>query len=540
MSARGTQLAIELGSNHITVVEGEVGSGGLRLTRWAHWDRPAGQAADPVTLGEWLKGKLHANGFEATRAVVGLERHEVVLKRLTLPVATGGMGELVGMVQLQMTRQLPIASDEAVVDFVVIEHGATTSESGSGCVVLATALPPERIAEVQAFVRAAGLKLDRVGLKTAGAAALVAAHSGRGDTVTLGIALDQDAAEYFVIEGGHLVFSRRAEGSSHAGPAAGQEASDAELASRRIATEAKRTWMSYRSQPESQQVTGCVVLSESPDAEAAAAACAEALEMPCSVLRLPTSVERAPELAEGEHPLSAGALMLAGMLLERTTRRQVLDLAHPRRAPDQRQRARILAMAASLGLVLVVGGLMTASRLTLSRLDAEIAELQTQRDDLISERERAWRSSARLEHAERWAATSPQWLEHLAVMGELMPTADRALVQTVRAQSTPVLTYLAKGRGDYDQKKWSSGAEVRLSISGRAVDARAVEQVRDSFVRDSRYTVAPVGQDGAGVKDDRYPQAFGMDLTTGELAPLSDARPSTPTQREAGSPGGGR
>jgi len=540
VSARGTQLAIELGPGHITVVEGEVGSVGLTLTRWAHWDRPEGEPTDAVALGEWLRGKLREAGFEATRAIVGLERHEVVLKRLTLPATSGGMSELVGMVQLQMSRQLPIASDEAVVDFVVIESGVAPPESGGGCVVLATALLPDRIAEVQSLVRAAGLKLERVGLKSAGAAALVAAHLGRGDSVTLGIALDQDAAEYFVIEGGHLVFSRRAEGSARPAGSAGADANDAEISSRRIATEAKRTWMSYRSQPDSQQVTGCVVLSEAPDAEAAAAACAEALEMTCSVLRLPAGVQRGPDMAAGRSTLSAGALMLAGMLLEKSTKRQVLDLAHPRRAPDRRQRARVAAMAAALGLVLVVGGLMTASRVTLARLDAEITELQTQRDDQIVDRERAWRDSARFEHARRWAATSPHWLEHLTLMSEIMPPADRALVQTVRGQASPVLTYQAKGRGDYDDRKWTSSAEVRMSLSGRAADPRAVELVRESFVRDARYTVAPVGQDGAAVKDDRYPQAFGLDLITRELYPLSEPAPAAPAERRITSAGGTR
>lgn len=540
MSARGTQLAIELGPSHITVVEGEAGSGGLTLTRWAHWDLSEGQPLDPVALGEWLKGKLRESGFEATRAIVGLERHEVVLKRLTLPATTGGASELVGMVQLQMSRQLPIASDEAIVDFVVIESGVPLPESGSGCVVLATAILPDRIAEVQSLVRAAGLKLERVGLKSAGAAALVAAHLGRGDTVTLGIALDQDAAEYFVIEGGHLVFSRRAEGSARPARPAGPDANDAELSSRRIATEAKRTWMSYRSQPDSQQVTGCVVLSEAPDAEAAAAACAEALEMTCSVLRLPAGVQRGPEMAADRSTLSAGALMLAGMLLEKSTKRQVLDLAHPRRAPDRARRARIAAMAAVLGLVLVVGGLMTASRTALARLDDEIAELESRRDDQIVDRERAWRDSARYEHARRWALAGPQWLEHLALMGELMPPADRALVQTVRGQSSAVLMYHAKGRGDYDDRKWTSGAEVRMSLNGRAADPRAVELVRESFVRDARYTVAPVGQDGTAVKDDRYPHAFGLDLITHDLFPLTEPAPAKPAERLVGSAGGGR
>src|SRR5690606_25848000 len=91
--------------------------------------------------------------------------------------------ELPGMVRLQMLRQLTVSPDTASIDFAEIPsagsgHGANLAQP-SGLTVLSGALQGDRLEWRRAVAAGAGIKLGRVALKSAGAAALLAALSQR-------------------------------------------------------------------------------------------------------------------------------------------------------------------------------------------------------------------------------------------------------------------------------------------------------------------------------------------------------------------------
>jgi hypothetical protein len=351
------------------------------------------------------------------------------------------------------------------------------------------------------MARHAALRVSRIGLKSAGAAALVARRIVEPDGVVLGIVPAGEAIEFVAIERGQLVFSRRAE------PTAGEASADAPA---RAALEAKRTWMSYRSSPDSGSVSGAVVLGDDESARQTAARCAEALEMPCRAAGLPEEVSLPAHAME-----DAAAVMLAGLLLEDAAGSANVDLSRAARPSRSAVRRRQAAMLCVLGLIVGVGGLFSWGAVQKRAALDELESLREQRSALAGDRLRALRDLARLDHVRRWESTGPAWTAHLAALVETMPGADRAIIDDLSGTATirSIVTYKPRSRtAEYDSKAWSVNAPVSFVVDGRAVNLGAVEELREAFVSSRAYDVQPLGQDGLSAKDDRYPAAFSMSI----------------------------
>ncbi|MBL0926117.1 MAG: hypothetical protein IBJ11_00500 [Phycisphaerales bacterium] len=552
-------LVIALAEGRVTAASAVADRTGVRITASVR-DLVPPEASDPRSAGRWLKSLLRGAGISARRAVFVLPRGEAVVKRIGFPAVADLKADLPGMVRLQMLRQLPFSPDDAAIDFMVFEPEAAVAGTpaapaptagssptppslpalptlpaglsatadgshadGSQVEVLAAAVPGERIRYLRDLSKAAGLKLARVCLASTGIATLLRADDGAGSRPVMGLAASPAGVEFVVLDRGQLVFSRRAD---LALPTDGLEP-DAEDLARRTATEAKRTWTSYRVIENARPAEEILVLGRGEHAERVARLCADAAEAPARALGAAGAVRFDRGAAD---PDAVDELLpLAGVILEGELRSGGIDLAHPRRAPDRRARIRQLAMGGALALLLVVGTLFTLGLSGLRSLDDEVKQLREDRNEAASRRSEALRRAARVEHLVRWEDSSPDWIGHLVNIHGLLPSPDQLLVDQLDGAADMAVTY--PRQATFDPARYASASSIKLNLTGRSVSQTVSDATRDRFVRDRSYRVAPIGLDGGLVRDEKYPHAWGMSLTSSEAEP-ADAAPA------AAQPGG--
>ncbi len=517
MSKPSKVIAIDIDGGRLTAVSGGVRNGRLMLERCVREALPEGlDVADPVAVGAWVKAQLKAHAMTARAAVIALERSGVVVKRLEFPGTPGADDELPSMVRLAMVRQLAMPSEGAAIDYLVV---GDPGESGPTN-VMAAALTSDRMDWVRRFVRAAGLTLVRVTLKSTGLAAVLAERVEQRDGASLVVTFDGPRCEFMVMGDGQILFSRHADLPASVEELKGDALAEACGAAAR---EAKRSWVSYRMAPVSREVESVFVLADPGWGEAVGEAIGEALELPVSVVHAGDRFGLATELQhDGVHGTSScpahWSMPLAGVLLEQAVDRPRLNLARVWKEPDKSAGLRQRVLAAALVALLAYGGVYTWLNLKRSDLQAELADLEEREGNITKRQMAAILASARAEHMTRWSEVSPEWLEHLGVVFDAVPVDGSVILGQVNgAAETAVWYERAKGerRGAvYSADRWTMGMRATLRVGGRAGARPIAEAFRGRFIADGRYVASPVGPDEAD-------GAFNLLLTTSINDPTS-------------------
>ncbi|MCI0362844.1 MAG: hypothetical protein L0219_03120, partial [Phycisphaerales bacterium] len=371
----GDAIAIDLGRRRVRVLLAGAGRGRgiLKIKRTLVEDYPSDlNADDPEAVGRWLGGRLIAARVPRGRATIAIGREHVGLKRMTLP--TSENDELPDMTRLAMQRELPFDADSAVIDFVPVERRPASTT------VLAVAVPRPVIDFACAMARAAGVGIERISLRTMGAAALLngmdqedsmlsklefglkaagngavevtagangstvgspqqdavavldwprsadrAAKPQRGQSAS-GLAIDVtgEGVEFCLVANGAIRFSRAAEVPQPQDQLAIADA---------VVTETRRTWMSYRIGDDAGDVQVALVMGDRRVSEYAAGPLEQMLKVPVQV------VGSHPRIDANGHEMDRH-WPLAGLLLERALSAEVIDFSRPRRAPDVGARTR--------------------------------------------------------------------------------------------------------------------------------------------------------------------------------------------------------
>ncbi|MCH7994946.1 MAG: pilus assembly protein PilM [Planctomycetes bacterium] len=160
-SKRATKIvAIDWDPRNLRLVHAFIGKRGVKVDCILSVEIPSSvDSSDPVQMGGVIRRALDQQGISTRHAVVDIPRDQVILNTLQLPLAAAD--ELPGMVQIQVAKELPFPVGDAIVDFAV-EGG----QDGAGTVdVLVAAVRREVVAQYEATAVAAGLKLERIGLR---------------------------------------------------------------------------------------------------------------------------------------------------------------------------------------------------------------------------------------------------------------------------------------------------------------------------------------------------------------------------------------
>src|SRR5262245_8342297 len=397
MGARNA-IAIDLGRRRFravlaSTVNGGRGGAGLLVKRAIVEDFPADlDAENPQALGLWIGQKLDQARIPRSKATVSIGREHVGLKRITLP--TNEPDELADMTRLALQRDLPFDAETAVIDFVPVETGPASTT------VLAVAVPQAMIAHARAVMSAAGLSIDRISLRTMGAAALLKdsdfavsdfglsskaagangttprAQPSNGDLPAnlksrthdpkapsaLAIDVTGESVEFCLVAGDAIRFSRAAEVPQ---PQDRLAVADA------LVTETRRTWMSYRVDDEASDVRLATVMGDQRVSDYACGPLGDMLKIPVTVMREHPRVNANGQDMDRVWPL-------AGLLLEPAMGREMIDFAHPRKAPDLSARARKRRLLVAGLLVVLFGAIFTLAK-------RDLAAKQRQSDALASQ-----------------------------------------------------------------------------------------------------------------------------------------------------------
>jgi len=488
-------IAIDLSSDQFTAVHLTVTKRGVRVGARICVDIPADiESSDDEWLGKWMARTLEDNGFGRAPVVFVVPRQSVGLKHLSLPSTR--LDELPGMVEIKIAGQLPFPAEGSIIDYAVVAETEGASE------VIAAAVRHELIDRYKSLAAAGGLKISRISLRPLVTGSLVAELSRERSGALLAIDLRRyGEVELVVACNGVVRFARAAE------VIAAPEDVDRHEEARRLATEAKRSWMSFRATEESPDVDHVVVIGNDGLAGAVAGEVRSALGRSTEVLLSHPRVT-------GDTATLASIWPLVGVGLESVQGLDGVNFLHPKKAPDlaAQKRQRILASVAAA--VIVLGGAYTLGNLHLRRLKDQLGTLEAKSSDLLPAYLQHERNRLRIEHLERWEKANFNWIEHLAFVSDHLPPTDQAILGSFSASmSDPVIRW---SRGE-----WSTTAPVAsLTFNGAAVSRPIADAIRSSFVNETTYETTPIGTDTSS-NDKTYTEAFNLRLRTLRLTPYS-------------------
>lgn len=541
-------IAIDLGRRRLRAVQAARGVArrGVSIARLLVRDVPAElDYDDPAAVGRWLADCLREAGFRRGNAILSIGREHVGLKRITLP--TIDPVELPDMTRLAMQRELPFDADSAVIDFMPVERHETSTT------VLAVAVPNRQVEFMQAVAAAAGIKVERIALRTMGTAALMnaleephatgfrvedvgriaaedapagsateadataaARATAAAPPATLAVDVVGEGVEFCVLSEGSIRFSRAAET-----PAPQDELAMAET----VVTEARRTWMSYRVGEETGGIGHAVIMGDRRVAEYAAGPVGEMLKMPVRVLHEHprVEVERTSTPREDESADLSRVWPLVGLLLERESGAERIDFLHPRRTPDVGARTRQRRLLAAAAVVVVGGAAFTLMRQDLQTLSGRAQNLVKQRDSGAAPYARAYRDIYKLEHLNQWASVKVDWLDHAMFLAKVAPPPDQIVLDSWSGA-------LEFNGVSFDSRSFRWGAEhqATIVIDGEATSRATADSFRNALISNPIYVATTTGADAKGGK--RMPFGFTYRLRTRASTPdvSGDDRTATP------------
>jgi len=500
---------LELDGPHLAAITASVNGSRIEVQRWHFAERPTDIAPDDVqAVGEWVGREFRTANLSRSRVVFAISRGDVVLKHLALPASPNvSVGDLAGMVRIQMVRQLTMTVEGTAIDFLPLEP-----KSAGALVrpVLAGAMPAERVEWCRRIASAAGIKLARIGLRSFGTAASLANLSQRLDGPVLGVAIGATSTEFVVVDDGRMVFARAADLARPAAP------EDFESFADKVGVEARRTWVSYRASMESREPAVAAVLADGDLARIVADRCGTALSCRGETAALPESVVVPAELSPAER---AAANPLAGLLLEQMLGRPILDFANPRRMPDRAARKRQLVLGAALGAIVLSGAGYVVRDSAISSLKAELASMRTTEKDLRQQVERMSLLAVRARHADEWQRNSMNWIAHLDAVTAAMPERSRARADEITGSVASAVVFELGADKSTLKAKWTPRRRAVIRLTGGQDDQRSVAEMRQRLLTGQVYEVESSGPD----KADR----FGLDLVTGSTSPATAPGPTS-------------
>ncbi len=197
-------LCIDWDERSLRLVNASVSRSGVTVRSAVHVSlEGAVSVRDPSAFGEFIRRTLAEHRIRTRRVVVDVPRQDAALNLMSLP--KGSLSELAAMVDIQIGKELPFSKDQAVVDFAIAQqdNGNKTND------VWVAAVRNNVVDHIQQVILAAGLRLERIGLRPYANLSAVTADgpvSGRALLVDIGPSM----TEIDVIRDGRLVYSRAA------------------------------------------------------------------------------------------------------------------------------------------------------------------------------------------------------------------------------------------------------------------------------------------------------------------------------------------
>jgi type IV pilus assembly protein PilM len=401
-------VAIDWDARTLRIVHAIIGKRGVKIDKILSAAIPPDvDQGNPEEMGAHIRAVLREEGISTRSAVVDIPRDQAVLNTLKLPCAAPE--ELPGMVQIQIAKGLPFPVGDAAIDFAVPPDAGAEALSD----VLVAAVRREVLEQYESTFEAAGLRLERVGLRPfANKVAICELFGEELPERVLFVDVRPVLTEIDVIRSGQLTragqlaFARAAsvqipqrfEGPRRLSivrdddssfdvdaPLADEPMLTAEAVVNALVLEVMRSLEAYRAGDAAAQMDAVVIGGDTGVEERLA----EELE---HRLNVPTRLYNpAPSFGWDEEeglPASAYAATLGLVIGHAADDKLQFDFLHPKRmvSPTQ-QRLRKAPLVAAVIASFVVAGVVVAAQVTaddrriLAQLDRQITALEKNLDD---------------------------------------------------------------------------------------------------------------------------------------------------------------
>jgi Tfp pilus assembly PilM family ATPase len=469
---------------------------------------------DPA-IGDAIGAALAARGLSRMPTLVAVGRASIELKLLTLPPAPDD--ELPELVRFQAQREFNSLGDDWHFDFVPISDDVAAPRQ-----VLAAAVSPEVVQQINDTCQRAGLKPTRLLLRPYAAASLLRrsrlAESGQMRLVTgaaggaaaeavdnkvrMLVDLLGDEADLTALVGSQVVYLRTARLPT-------ETASDAGPDWRPLLAEIRRTMAAVQNQLGGQRVQVVYLCDGRQEHAALASRLSGELSLPVELFDPLTQVPLAGAV-RAELPAHAGRFApLVGMLVNEVEKSSHgLDFFNPRRRPPPPDRRRPLALAAA-GAALVVAVLGSWAWLHLRSLDARIEELGKASKKADAEVAAAAKLQQSAGELDDWRYGDAVWLDELARLSRALPDAKQVML------------------GEVNMSPHAAGGEMVLK--GVVSSTQVVDRL-EGALRDNKHRVEGRGSH-QDVKNTAYPWQFSSAVIVETRPAKTKAKTSAPAQR---------
>ena len=451
--------AIDLDGDTLRVVHASGQGASARVNRIesAKLEIPADKKDQVAVVGAALKSALEAVRSKPKEVVQALPRGQVVMRPLQVPMVAD-VRELASIINFQIAKDLPFRIEEAVVDFKVlraIEVPATAEgEAQKRLEVLVGAVKSDVVRFHHEVARFAGLKLVGLGLRSI-AAAHYAIRCQNSDAPFLLVSVRAEEVTLEIVTGGKLVFSRVA-------------VIDRENLLKSLEIEVVRSLHSFEGSGGGQPVQRVIVSGGTGNEKEVAAVLGARLKLQSEVLE-PGACIDAKNLDQGELAKSIAPIGLALSVLDPGG--LLIDFANPKKPAVQRntKRTRMLvaAVAAVALLFTMLGVRANLIKKRVQLRDSVQAELKAAEKNLPLYRKLKVQTKA----VDAWMAEEQNWLDHLAYLSAVLPTAEEIYVSAFTTTPQHVVRFTVQSKtgellAELDKKLRAAGYEVKpLSIT---------------------------------------------------------------------------
>jgi Tfp pilus assembly PilM family ATPase len=378
------------------------------LIPWSEGD--AGLDKPEQHIGKRIAEELDARGIARPQTLVAVGRGSIELRQLQLPPAPDE--DLPDLVRFQAAREFNELDEHWLLDFVPIDQAADGPRT-----VLAMAIAPAVIRQIEGVCQHAGLKMQRLLLRPCAAASLLTGDmAGAKDELRLLVDMLSDEVDLTVVCGGKAVFLRtmRLGSGSPSLPA--------------LLAEIRLTMAAVQSQLAGRKVQAIVLCGQdATHAELAKSVEAE-LGMPVQLFDPFGGFDRGPALRglPLEHP-GRFAPLLGMCQAEFRQEAPAVDFLHPRRRVEapSRRRKWILAGSAAAFLVLAY---FAYGRVNSYLLASEVERLDEQSKALDASLPVAKKTRATAAEIAKWTDEETIWLDQLLSLSESFPPAQEAIL----------------------------------------------------------------------------------------------------------------
>lgn len=485
---------------------------------------------------ETLKAAIRRRGLENTETLVAIGRGKAELRELQLPPVPDE--ELPDMVRFQAIRSFATAGDNAVVDYL------TTNRSDSGVEMIAAAVGPQSLTEIQKTCESVDLNTKRISLRPLAAAALYLVNrdtKGSNDTVLIDLLADD--AEIVVAREGRVIFVRTVRMPSV----------DA-ARGRALAGELKRSLVACGSSGSLDRV---ILWGRENIHTDDVEMLAEASQSKVEVLD-PFTLVDVDKKAAADMPDHVGRLApLVGLLVaDETAADRLVDFLNPRERVEEKvtpYKNMIIA-----GIPLAIAALLAFFIYRqIKGLDDQIAELKAENASMKPAIDQADESIARTETVDKFLDANVNWLSEIRRLAKVIPPSDELIVRSVSATSdvrsgggtltidgsvthTGVIDRLEDALRDEFHRVRGDGASVQKTEDAYRWGFTEVIRVAPELIRNERYAaMLTSAESGASVEESMEGTAEETEVTEDpvddETPAVDDSPPDTPPDTVADS-----